>query len=103
MLPVGNPKQTKDGIFEKLIRAGLDAGYVVSVFNGEDWSVERSRDELEIFAAALLVSDLVKLRFRTMVGKFVGDVVLVFGDDDNVIADWTDNFETNKLMRRVLA
>jgi len=102
MLVAGNRRQTEDPIHQKLIRRGLEAGYVVSIFDGEDWSVERSRDEAEILAACLSVSNFIKIRFRTMVGKFVGDAVLIYGDGDNVISDWTDNFDTNALMRDVL-
>jgi len=97
-----NPKQTENPIYRKLIHKGLEAGYVVSIFDGENWSVERSRDETEILAARHSVPDFTKIRFRTMVGKFIGDVVLIDVDDDDVVADWTDNFATNELAKEIL-
>lgn len=95
-------KSAKHPIYEKLIRRGLEAGYVVSIFDGQEWSVERSRNETEILAARISVTDFTKIRFRTMIGKFVGDVVLIYVDNDDVIADWTDNSATDELMRELL-
>ena len=57
----------------RLVREGLKRYYTVSVSDGESWAIEGSRDERQIFAA-MFVSDIEKLRFRTMIGKFVGDV-----------------------------
>lgn len=50
MLPAPNAKHA-DPINQMLIRRGLEAGYAVSVFEGEDWSLKRSRDGPEILAA----------------------------------------------------
>ena len=84
----------------RLVREGLKRLYTVSVSDGERWGIERSREERQIFAATF-VSDIEKLCFRTMIGKFVGDVTLVRGEGENVIYDWTDRFEINQLVAAV--
>ena len=84
----------------RLVREGLKRYYTVSVADGERWRIERSRDEQQIFAA-MFVSDIEKLRFRTMVGKSVGDVTLVYSEGENVIYDWTNRYEIDQLVAAV--
>jgi hypothetical protein len=85
---------------KRLVREGIKRYYTVSVSNGERWAIERSRDEQQIFGA-MFVGEIEKLRFRTMVGKFVGDVTLVHSEGENVIYDWTNRYEINQLVAAV--
>lgn len=82
---------------KQLIAAAVKAGYLVSVWDGEEWAVMRSTDEAAIFDAASGVDEAkLNLWKRSEVGwaKKAGAMLLVYGnDEETVVADHTDNPE----------
>lgn len=77
----------------RLVAAALAAGYTVSVYDGEEYTVKRSRKSKEILEAlASTESDV--LVIRDSAGERVGDLCLIWGNDpsgEELIADHTDN------------
>jgi hypothetical protein len=81
---------TELAIAHRIISNGLKAGYSVSVFDGEEWCLKRSTKRDEIYAA-LASTDTDQIRFRNAAGESVGTVLLVWGNDEDVVGDCTDN------------
>ena len=84
-------------IVKKLVRAGLRRYWTVSIFSRNEWVIEKSRKEREIFRK-MFTADVEKVRFRTMIGKFVGDVMLLYGLGDGVITDWSHRHDINAVV-----
>lgn len=85
----------------------LKAGYEVSVFDGEETTVKRSRDADAIYAA-MFTADEDYLHVHNVGAKdHFGWVRFVYGNDGyDVINDYTTNLETvladsNKLAREI--
>jgi hypothetical protein len=86
-------------VIRKLVQDVLGAGaaYTISVFDGEEWALKRSRDEAAIMDA-IMATDMDELRVREG-DRIVGRVSLVYGNDGHdVIADHTDNEEIRRLL-----
>lgn len=81
-------------IVSKLVRDLLAAGYCLTIWNGGDEAeIERSADETAIFAA-LAASDQDEIEAYHPSSKHrAGWVRLVWGNDTDVISDYTTNFE----------
>ena len=77
-------------IARKIVKDALANGWTVSVNDGEDWVVKRSDDSRAILAA-LCSTDSDTLRLRDAAGERVGDILLIWGNDDDVISDHSDN------------
>lgn len=89
-------------IIRPIVQRGLDAGYSVSVFDGEEWTVKRSTDRDRIMAA-LGTTDEDSLRFRQD-DEIIGSISLVYGNDpDEVVSDCTDKPEIHALVEGVSA
>ncbi|MES2704813.1 MAG: hypothetical protein V4649_19390 [Bacteroidota bacterium] len=75
-----------------LLNAILAAGYTVSVNDGEEWTVKQSRD-FDTIAAALATTgyDTLKLRKSPTDMSCVGSIVLIYGNDCDLLSDWSDN------------
>jgi hypothetical protein len=74
-------------ICAKLINHALMSGYVVSVYDGEVWTVKKS-DSPAIILEAMASTDSDKLAFRhALTGAMVGQVVLIWGNDNDLISD----------------
>lgn len=73
-----------------LVDAALAANMLISVNDGEEWTVKQSRDRAEILAA-MNSTDADTLRFRTGDGDRVGDAWLIWGNGPGeTVADHTD-------------
>lgn len=73
--------------YEHLIDYALDFGFTISVWDGEEWQVKRSRDRAAIIEAVESVEEA-KLRIRDLAGEVVGSaLVSAFGlaDDETVV------------------
>ena len=80
------------GTATRLVRAALNAGYTVSVYDEEEWTVKRSDSEAVILPA-LAGTETTTLLFRRN-GDNVGSMMLIWGNDETgeeLIADHTDN------------
>ena len=83
----------------RLVAAALAAGYTVSVYDGEEYTVKRSRESKKILEA-LASTEMDTLVIRDSAGERVGSLVLIWGNDETgeeLIADHTDNPEIEAL------
>jgi hypothetical protein len=72
----------------RVIRAALANGWTVSVNDGEEWTVKKSRDSKEIFAA-LFTTDKDIVRFRDSEGKSIGTIYCIYGNEpESVVSDY---------------
>lgn len=77
----------------RIIRRALAQGYLVSVNDGEEWTVKRSTKLREIMASLCSTdSDLVLLRKAD--GARIGSILFIWGNSpEEVAADYTDKPE----------
>ena len=88
---------TEVRIITKLIKRALKAGYLVSVFDGMEWALKFSND-FEAITAEVHATDVTELTIRHADKSKVGWIMLVHGNEDDVVSDWTDNAATNALV-----
>ena len=84
-------------IISGIVRRAISKGYTVSVYDGGEFTVKRSRDPAEIIGA-LATTEQDALVLRDADGRKVGTISLVYNGDDTVVADHTDNDETADLI-----
>jgi hypothetical protein len=89
-------------IAKQVVTDALAAGYTVSVYDGGEWTVKRSTNKATI-VAALASTDSDNLRFRDAAGNIVGTVVLIWGNGQDLISDYSDNAATSAILRRAMA
>lgn len=79
--------ETEGRICSRLVRHGLAAGYLISVNDGEEWTVVKSTKYREIMEE-LFTTDENTILFHNAEGKRIGSVFLVFGNSGyDVMAD----------------
>ena len=87
----------------RLVSHALAHDWIISVNDGEEWTVKKSRDRNEILAA-LGTTDSDTLRFRDTEGESVGVIVLIYqggnSPAEEVIHDYSDNEAMEYLVRR---
>jgi hypothetical protein len=76
-------------ICKRLVTKALEAGFTVSVYDGEEWALKRSTNKAEI-VAAMFSTDCDTLRFRAADGTVIGSVALIYGNGAEVISDYSD-------------
>jgi len=84
-------------IISGIVRRAISKNYTISVYDGEEFTVKRSRDPAEIIGA-LATTEQDALVLRDADGRKVGTISLVYNGDDTVVADHTDNDETADLI-----
>lgn len=80
-------------VARKLIKAALARDLSISVNDGEEWTVRRSRDYRAI-VDALATTGEDHVRMYAPTGDSVGTFTLIYGNDDSgdeLISDHTDN------------
>lgn len=86
---------------KQLIAAAVKGGYLVSVFDGEEWALRRSTDEAEIFDAASGVDEATLNIWKPVEDRAhgkLGWMRLVYGnDEETVVADHVVNPELEAL------
>ncbi|TGT64042.1 MULTISPECIES: hypothetical protein [unclassified Mesorhizobium] len=91
-------RPTEAKIIKRLVRKALNLGYVVSVYDGEDYAIVRSND-FDAITAEIAATDSTELVFRRADDKTkIGSVLLIHGNDEDVISDHSDNELTNALV-----
>lgn len=87
-------------VARRLVRKALEAGYKLSVSDGEEWTVKGSTNRMQVLEA-LATTGADTIRVRTADGEKIGDLYLVYqnGPGDELIADYSDNPETDRLYR----
>lgn len=71
----------------QLLRDALAAGYAISVHDGEEIAIRRSRDAAAIKEAMATTDEDVLVLFRD--GQRIGSIWLVYGNGSDLIADHT--------------
>jgi len=87
----------------KLVKALLARELSVSVNDGEEWTVHRSRNYREI-VDALATTGIDYVRGYAPTGDSMGTFMLVYGNDEDgseLIADHTDNLVCNSAYKAV--
>lgn len=87
----------------RLVRAALDAGYTISVNDGEEWTVKRSTKAKAVLEALATTGEDV-IRIRDADGVACGSFYLVWGNADDgseLISDHSDNDACNDLVALV--
>lgn len=83
-------------VISRLVKDALAKNYTVSLNDGEEWTVKRSRNYEEIMGA-IMTTDEDFLRIRDEKGESVGSVTLIYGNDGwDVIADWSWRVDKEK-------
>ena len=81
-------------VLKKVVKAAIKNGWTVSLNDGEEWTVKRSRDANEVIDAAM-TTDEDYLRFRDADGNNMGAVYFVYGNSpDEVINDYSVSLES---------
>lgn len=93
--------KTEQRIVGKLIRAALDKGFKVSVYDGEEWPLKMSTD-YEAITKEVAATDATWLRFRHPDNTKIGSVFLVHGNEDDVIVDYHDNPTLEELVNHAI-
>ena len=87
----------------KLVKLALAKGYLVTVYDGEEYTLERSSDKNAILAA-LCTTGRDALRFTTVEGERIGVIGLVWGNSaEELISDCSDNRKTEAFYEEWLA
>lgn len=82
---------TEKSVLRGIINRALAKGFTVSLFDGEEWTVRRSRNAQEVIGAMFTV-DEETLRFRDAEGVKIGDAFIVHGNSpEEVVCDHTDS------------
>lgn len=91
-------------VVKKIVESAIRLGYMVSVYDGEEYPVKRSVDKALILAN-IYQTDMDRLFFRlAKTGEQVGSVLLVYGNSaSEVMADWSANDDTNAILADALA
>lgn len=78
--------------YMNLVRYAIIKNMTVSVWDGEEWQVRRSKKSLEIFEAIKSVEEAT-IRILDADENFVGSAyVSAYGlEPDETVIDWTDN------------
>ena len=91
-------------VARKLIRAALNEGWKISVNDGEETTVRQSDNEVAIlYALCTTCEDIITLHLPKS-GKSGGTFWLIYGnaeDGSELIADYTDNENCNRLWAAV--
>lgn len=77
-------------IARKIVKDALANGWTVSVNDGEEWTVKSSTDSRTILEALCTTGGDV-LRLRDASGEAIGNIWLVWGNDEDVISDHSDS------------
>ncbi len=85
-------------IVAHMVRTAIDLGYVVSVSDGEEWTVKKSASIGDIMAA-VGTTDMDNIRFRIPgTETVIGTVAVICGNGTDVIVDHTTKPEMEALM-----
>lgn len=84
-------------IARALIRAALRDDLAVSINDGEEWTVVRSRDVTHI-TEHLATTGADTLRLTTADNALVGEILLIWGNEEDLVSDCTDNSRTLEIV-----
>ena len=86
------------GIAKRVVRAAIEAGFTVSLHDGGEYTVKRSRKLSEVVGAMFTV-DEESLEIRDSEGGLIGTVWFVYGNDGyDAISDHSETDTMCKLL-----
>jgi hypothetical protein len=89
-------------IVHTLVKEALKRGYTVSVYDSEEWTVNKSTNENEI-REALFTTDMDTLKLRHADGSNIGNILLVYGNDGpDVVSDYHTAPEIEAIMDEII-
>jgi hypothetical protein len=92
--------QAERSITNHLIADILSAGHSVSVWDGEAWGLKLSKDAKAIREAlATTDHDTIRIRDGADPKRLIGSVVLIWGNECDLISDSSDNDEIAALLK----
>lgn len=90
-------------IVAKLICAILSRKYLVSIFDGEAFAIQKS-DSYQNIMAEVMSTDADTVRVWSKDGEMIGAISLIYGNSpEEVIADYSDNEEIGAIIKEVEA
>lgn len=94
----------ENAIIRTLVEDALDLGYTVIHHNGEEitasarvWEERTKEDAANVIMGQIRQCDEERLIFRKN-GQRAGSVLLIYGNGDAVISDYTDNEEMERIV-----
>jgi len=97
-MDISTRQMIEKGIAKRVVRAAIEAGYTVSLWDGGEYTVKRSRKLSEVVGAMFTV-DEESLEIRDSEGGLIGTVWMVYGNDGfDAINDYTATKTMEKLM-----
>lgn len=102
-MPIANQEERE--LVTHLIDRALEVGLTISVFDGEEYPLKRSRDKAVILETlGSTDSDSLVLRKPDQMAKDkpIGEILLIYGNGRDVISDYTDNNDTHVLVTQAL-
>lgn len=88
-------------ITKKLIQATLDRGLTISVYDEEEYVLLNSKNPDRILGSTGH-SDLTSFRLKNDIKHHVGTFVLIHGNDEDVISDYSDNALCDEIFNEVI-
>jgi hypothetical protein len=85
---LANPIEAK--IARKVVTLALAKGYMISVYDGKAMALMQSTSRNAILDA-MASTDEDHLFFRNAAGDRVGHMLLIYGNGEDLISDYTDN------------
>lgn len=76
-------------IIDCIVKKALDVGCSISIFDGEDHTIRRSRDHAAI-SKVVAATEITVLNFFDDVDALMGSIILLHGNEEDVIHDCTD-------------
>jgi hypothetical protein len=89
-------------IINRLITAILNHGYCISVYDGEEYALERSYNQAAI-QEETSATDETTYRMYSREGDYKGFFWLIHGNGEDVISDHSDNFICEEIFNECLA
>ena len=89
-------------IVGKLLDDILAGGFAISVYDGEEYQVMRSRN-LDEIKPEIGATDLTYVYVSDQSGRRLGGIMLINGNDHDIISDYSDNVMINALVAPALA
>jgi hypothetical protein len=83
-------------ICNRLVTKALQAGYMISVHDGEEYALKRSTSKRAVIEA-MRSTDADTIVFRNADGSKAGAMLLIYGNGEDVISDYSDNAAMNAL------
>jgi hypothetical protein len=95
---ISTRQMIEKGIAKRVVRAAIETGYTVSLHDGGEYTVKRSRKLSEVMRAMFTV-DEESLEIRDSEGGLIGTVWMVYGNDG---FDAINDFTATETMERLL-